>query len=502
VFRDVFASSPASSPQAAGRAYRRELRTRPESYWNAKGERRALALFQAAAARVPAYRDFLRSQGIHPAAITSTADFVLVPPTDKVNYVAAYPLAERSWDGSLQEYKLVAVSSGTSGAPALWPRGVAHEAEAAIVHDVLFTGLFGIEKRRTLIVVAFPMGMYVSGVATALPTLATAAHHRNCTVVTPGNNREAILSAVRALARDFEQTVLVGHPLFLKDVLEEGARTGIDWSSLQIRMLHCSEGFNEQWRNYVHELLGQRRESTIYNSYGSSEFLLMAYETPETVAIRRTAESDARVRDALFGGSVPNLFQYNPALRYFETAGENLLVTADVGTPLIRFNQHDAGRIVPRAALVAAGIRTVPAAHASWTPWRLPFVTLTERSDRTLVFFAANIYPEHVQQALNQAGFFGMLTGRFVMELRQSKSMDPLLHIIIEMQPGASLRPALAKRIETILRETLLNINLEYRDAVSKLTGKDLSPHVELRLYRDVEYFKEGVKPRYIALPS
>lgn len=38
--------------------------------------------------------------------------------------------------------------------------------------------------------------------------------------------------------------------------------------------------------------------------------------------------------------------------------------------------------------------------------WKLPIVTLRGRSDQTIIFYAANIYPEHIHHALSKQSFF------------------------------------------------------------------------------------------------
>jgi phenylacetate-coenzyme A ligase PaaK-like adenylate-forming protein len=175
-------------------------------------------------------------------------------------------------------------------------------------------------------------------------------------------------------------------------------------------------------------------------------------------------------------------------------------VTADCGTPLIRFNQHDAGTLFTQkdiANSVADAKFTKAVENLPWR-WNLPFVTLSERSDRTLVFYAANIYPEHIQRALNQSAFFPKLTGRFVMEKRHTKKMDPKLYIVVELQPHSKENTSLKERLQKEIHATLRTVNREYHDASERLVDKDLAPHVELRPYQDGTYFKAGVKARYI----
>src|SRR5579884_3005850 len=131
-------------------AYRKLLRTQNPEVREKEGFEKALRLFHEAALRVPAYKDFLKKNRVRHQSIRSSKDFASLPITTKKNYIQEYPLHLRSWDGKLTNNSLLAMSSGTTGAPTLWPRGGEQEAEAIFVHEFLFQELFDIDKVRTL----------------------------------------------------------------------------------------------------------------------------------------------------------------------------------------------------------------------------------------------------------------------------------------------------------------------------------------------------------------
>ncbi|MBI5470002.1 phenylacetate--CoA ligase family protein [Candidatus Kaiserbacteria bacterium] len=474
-------------------AYRASLRTKSALFWQRAGERRALKLFSAASKRIPAYRDFLKKNRIHPAHIHSISDFSQIPPTTKDNYIHPYPLEARSWDGTMAEHRILAMSSGTSGEPTLWPRGKAQESEAAFVHEFLFSELFDVDRYRTLIVIGFPMGIYVSGIATAFPSILASFNRAMITIAPVGNNKDMLLSLIRNTAPQYEQVIIVGHPFFLKDVLETGKAQGVDWRSPKTRMLSCSEGFNEIWRHYVAGLVAEEPEVSFFSTYGSSEFLLVGYENPYTIAVREIAEKDMKVNNRLFGRpDTPNLFQYNPLLRYIESDARDLVITAASGIPLIRFNQHDEGAVLSYDHVV--GILK-PAEHG---PWHLPFVALHGRSDHTLVFYAVNIYPEHISLALETPDLVPHLTGKFVMEKKYTHDMDQEFIVHIELRHGTKPSMILKNGTSEKITKMLLRVNKEYADASAHLS-KNMKPTVMLHDYGDDTYFKPGLKPRFIA---
>ncbi len=493
-------------------AFARLLETAPESFWIREGERRALQIFHQAARRVPAYKNFLKKHKVNPIKIRTIKDFACVPTTDKRNYINAYSFKDRSWDGKVEGAKLAAVSSGTTGEPTFWPRGSYQEYEAAIIHELIYRYSFDIDKYRTLLVIGFPMGVYVSGIATFMPSMMVADKPEyNMTVVSAGNNKAEILRAVKNLQGEYDQIVLVGHPFFIKDVVESGSRDGIRWSKTRLRFMFCSEGFNEVWRKYVIKESGQDFGlRTAVSTYGSSELLLMAWETPLSVYVRnlmaRSADFRKKITDTRW---VPNIFQYNPLMRWIESDDGSLVFTAASGLPLIRYNLHDGGAVMSFSKITEA----LDASQKNWHSelmredshncmWRLPFVKLGGRTDQTMIFYAANIYPEHIHLALNHKSFLEKITGKFVMHKHYLKNMDEYFEINIELRAGVHPSKVFAKELENAVVKMLKQINLEYLDMSLKNAKRRTRPIIALRSYQDEKYFKVGTKPKYIAADS
>ncbi len=467
------------------------FREESDRVWQAAGRARARTLFHKAAERVPAYKDFLRKNKIRHEIIRTEQDFRNIPCTDKKNYIREYPLSARCWDGAIGESDLIAVSSGTTGSPTFWPRGVRQEREAEIIHELIYRYLFRIDRYRTLLLIGFPMGVYVSGVATLVPSLAVARKYA-MSIVSVGNNKAELLRVVRLLGNEYDQVILAGHPFFIKDVIETGKEEGVVWRKKRLRMMFCSEGFSEQWRRYVIRVAGiPLRPETAISTYGSSEMLLIGHETPFTIALRMAFEKNDKLRQRFFENApVPNIFQYNPLFRFIDSVNGELIFTSASGIPLIRFNLHDGGMILP----LDEARKVVPRARPTWN---LPLVALAGRSDQTIIFYAANIYPEHIHAALNNPTFLKKITGKFTMRKGYLKNMDEYLEINIELRRGVKIRSSTARSIENHAVTTLKKINMEYLFLCDNL-DKDLRPRVRLWPYQSEKYFKPGLKPKYI----
>lgn len=486
-------------------AFRRLLREKGEEFWQTAGERRALKLFHLAAERVPAYKDFLKKHRIAHQKVRTIKDFAHVPITDKKNYIQHYPLEARCWDGKLSSSDIIAVSSGTTGEPTFWPRGGYQEFEAAIIHELLYTSYFEIDRHSTLLIIAFPLGVYVSGVATLLPSWLLTEKGYPMSVMSVGTNKSEVLKSVNRLQSRFDQIVLAGHPLAVKDVIETGRSEGIRWSRTPLRLMFCSEDFTEGWRRYLAEQVGRPFQyQNLISTYGSSELLLMAWETPLSILVRQLAVEHPEARRALVGDEyVPNMFQYNQLFRYAEEDEDELIFTSASGVPLIRYNLHDSGCIVPYRVMQETLTHVEPhwKARLRRGGWhaplsRLPFLCLKGRSDHTIIFQAANIYPEHVRLSLHYRPFLKILTGKFAMRKGYLKNMDEYFEVNIELKKGVNATPALARLIRERMVHKLKKLNLEYR-FISQY-DKDTRPRIKLWPYQHQKYFKPGLKPRYI----
>jgi phenylacetate-CoA ligase len=475
------------------RKLEKDLLNRDENYWQTLGEKNALKTFHEAAERVPAYKDFLNKQKVDHLKIKTLSDFAKVPITDKENYIHKYSLEKRAWDGNLAKNNIAAASSGTTGKPHYWLRHAYQEYEAAITHELLFKTHFEIEKYKTLLIIGFPMGVYVSGMATALPSWLVAQKY-GMTVVTAGNNKAEVLKAVENLHGSYEQIILIGHPFFIKDVIESGKEEGVKWSSIKLKLMFCSEGFSESWREYLLKETGQKNE-TAFNTYGSSEMLLMAYETPLSIRAKAQMEKNPEIGQALLNRKLtPNFFQYNPALRYTEEKNGNFIFTASSGLPLIRFNLKDGGKIISFKKVAEI---TKASGALLKNAWQLPFLALYGRSDQTIIFYAANIYPEHIHSALHHKDLFKKLTGKFTLRKDYLKNMDEYLEINIELKPKIKNTRTLGKIIQGYVVENLKRVNAEYLFLTHHLE-KNLKPEIKLWANGHEKYFKPGLKPLYV----
>ena len=462
-------------------------------------------LLHRVAGSVPAYRAFLREHGVDPGEIRTFADFERLPLMTKDNYHRRYPLPDRCRQGRLDDCDMIAVSSGSTGQPTFWPRSVTDELAVAARFEQVFAGSFAAAERRTLAVVCFPLGTWVGGLYTLACARHLAAKGYPITVVAPGNNKTEILRVIPELAVHCDQTVLLGYPPFIKDVIDTGTAAGLDWTRYAIRLVLAGEVFSEEWRDLVGRRAGM--SSPCYDSaslYGTADAGVLGTETPLSICIRRFLAARPEAARDLFGEArLPTLVQYDPGSRFFETHDGTLLFSADSGVPLIRYHIADEGGLIGYQDMLAfcgrhgfdpmaeLGRSVGPSARVVRP---LPFAYVFGRSHFTVSYFGANIYPENVAVGLEQPAVSGWVTGKFVLEVAGDADGNPHLSVTVELAPGEAADAARERVLAEAIRAQLQRLNSEFAHYVPAVYQL---PEVTLRPAGDPGYFPAGVKHRY-----
>jgi phenylacetate-CoA ligase len=459
-------------------------------------------LFHRVVASVPAYRAFLRDHGVDPGAVRTFADFQRLPLLTKENYHRRYPLPARCRDGRLDGCDMIAVSSGSTGQPTIWPRSVTDELAVAARFEQVFADSFAAGERTTLAVVCFPLGTWVGGLFTLACVRHLAAKGYPITAVAPGNNKAEILRVIPELAPHCDQTVLLGYPPFVKDVIDTGIAAGLDWTRHAVKLVLAGEVFSEEWRDLVGQRAGM--SSPCYDSaslYGTADAGVLGTETPLSVCIRRFLATRPEAAGELFGEArLPTLVQYDPGSRFFEEHDGTLLFSGDNGVPLIRYHIADEGGLIGYQDLLAFCGRHGfdPVAELGGPGARgirpLPFAYVFGRSHFTVSYFGANIYPENVTVGLEQPAVSGWVTGKFVLEVASDADGNPHLAVTVELAPGEAGEVARERTLAESIRAQLQRLNSEFAHYVPP---GDQLPVVTLRPAGDPEYFPVGVKHRY-----
>ena len=468
------------------------------------GQNNALKLFHLAAERVPAYKDFLSKEKLNHHSIKTFQDFnTYVPLIDKKNYITQYPFKDLCMNGDVHVNRLISVSSGSSGAPSFWPRGYEQDKEGMVMFGEIYDRIFGMEKKSTLLVVCFSMGTWIAGTFTTTTALMYAEQGRPINIATPGLEKAETIKIIKNLSANYEQVVIVGYPPFVKDIIEEGRRSGISWHKMRTKLLLAGESFSEEWRTYVLNMLGSHDPYYDTSSiYGSADAGIFGVETPVSVLARRIYNQRSKARRAIFGTDIlPTLVQYDPTKRFFEEIDGELVFTANSGIPLVRYNIQDTGGVLSfDEAMGPIEDRAVPMAMQHGIKlgdWRRPFIYVNGRKLFSTTIYAVNIYPENIKAALIDKRVRRWVTGLFTMATKNYSDMDQYFEINVELAKDFVAKPEHQVVIEEVILRKLLKLNGEFHK-LHEAVGPKVRPRIHLISFKNPKYFAQGTKHKWV----
>ncbi|OGW79879.1 MAG: hypothetical protein A3J81_07020 [Nitrospirae bacterium RIFOXYB2_FULL_43_5] len=286
----------------------------------------------------PAYRRFIEGKGIDPLKIDSISDLPVIDKQFIARAIHTVPLFK---------VKNIVPSSGSTGAD--FSFGLFGEIEikkASVAIEEFLQKRFNTDNKKTLILNLLPG---------AIPVQSSTA-----TVASIGVRIDTAIAAIRSLGSSFEQIILIGEPLFIKNLVEYGLKQSIQWKYLPLIIIVGGEWISESYRTYLENIVGYHR---IYSSMGMAELgLNYFYETDETIMLRRLLFEDSRLLRMLLGDLdfCPMLFAYHEEDVYVETIAEPndafesiLLTTTDPMRvlPLIRYKSGDKGKKLRRTEI-------------------------------------------------------------------------------------------------------------------------------------------------------
>lgn len=479
------------------------IRERSAKEWDAARKRTMLGLFKAAAERVPAYKDFLKRNGVKPASVRTFKDFESVPHTSKADYLRKYPMKDLMWDGKLEKPLVFSATSGSTGKPFYFPHEHDLDFQYSVLAD-LFLSHAKPKKEPVLLIICFGMGVWIGGLFTFQAFELASRRGQNISIITPGINKDEILNALRNLSPNFGQTVLVGYPPFIKDLLDDALLSGLNLPKLNLRVLFAAESFTETFRSHIAKAAGIKNvfRDTL-NIYGTADIGAMAYETPTSILLRQMILGKKGAAEKFFGTTlkVPTFAQYNPLFTNFEAPEGEVLLTGANSIPLIRYAVGDKGGVASFDEIGKAGFTQKELAREAKKHdvplYKLPFVYVYERADFSVKLYGATVYPEHVREALQDAILGKHITGKFSMQVLADKRHDQYLELNVELKAGMEETKELSERVKKIVVQNLLLKNSEYANNYSSMKERVI-PKVVFWPHEDPLYFRPGIKQKWV----
>jgi len=422
---------------------------------------------------VPAYASLVGEHGLPRPARTPEAWLGQLPVTTKRNYIDRWSLAERCRGGRLPARGCdLDESAGSTGAAYTWIRS---QRELEDVHRslaLMSRHLLPADDRPLVVLNAFSMGAWATGtnVATALRAIAI--------VKSPGPDIDKVLGTISLLGTE-PTYVVCGYPPFLRTLIDAAAERGQDLAPMTMYAFVGGEGMTEAARSRL-----ERAFTRVWSAYGASDLDIgVAAETPVSVWLRNRAAEHPELALALFGRTdrLPMVFQYDPCDYHVEVvaspsgAGELVVTVArPMLSPRVRYSVGDEGGTIDfQVAIAACRYLGLDPGEAERDPFRLPFLFVHGRSDQTVSFMGANLYPEDVAAGIDAHPAADRL-GAFCMELAEVDEDDvrPLIHI---EAPQSLRRTGTAAELAAVIRDHLAVASADYREAlVESATAADI----------------------------
>jgi phenylacetate-CoA ligase len=423
------------------------------------GVTRAEHAVRRAAATVPAMQAFHDQAGADTRYVG--IGNLSVPITDKANYILRYAITDRCVGGRLPARGVsVDESSGSSGTPNNWVRTTA---ERSVVQTNISTYVrtwLGDEPYITIN--AFSLGAWATGLNMG------AALERGSIVKNTGPDAHKILATLEFFGPS-HRFLVCAYPPFLKHLVDLARDAGIDLTSYRLAALVRGEGMSEGLRDYLQPVF-----DPLFSGYGASDVEIgLAGETPLSVALRRLAWKDERVRAALFGDNprLPMLFQYNPFEYFVTTTPEDELVYTitrpGVLAPVIAYNLHDEGgvasarRLAGRLANVGVDLRELIRRYPGTS--QAPFVWVFGRKDSTVSVMGANVYPEDIEQSVYAIPALASVTRSYCLGVVDLP--DGLRRAVASFEVTAEITDELTARFDEAVFEGIHRRSSDFREA-------------------------------------
>lgn len=473
---------------------------------NSNPQEKALEIFKYTTEHVPAYKKFLQEYKINPKKIIQTRNFDSIPVTDKNNYLKAFKPFELVPSGKFPP--MVSASSGSSGKPYYWPRGDEQEIWGGKMHRIIIKDIFKLQKKRTLVVICFSMGNWVAGTFTlaSLREVVRTDKQLHLTTITPGIDKEDVISTLRDFAPFFESIILAGYPPFLMDVVLEAKESGIDLKKLDLYFLLAGENFSEKWREMLLKISESSPElNRVVSIYGTADAGSLGHENPFTVLIRKLASEHKGFKKDLFGEItfIPTVVTYYPDQIFFEVINGELIFTTKAGIPLVRYNIKDHGLLLSNEYVLSMlkKHRLGKKLSKDLLRWKNPLIVLKGRNDVSVTFYALNIYPENLKAGLEDDTVLPWVTGKYIAKTEQSKNLcEQTFHVDVELKPQVAPTKKIKKAVSETIFKHLIKLNTEYRKLFHSIQNRAL-PIIKLVPYGHEQFITKKAKHKWFKKP-
>ncbi|MEK6846011.1 MAG: hypothetical protein AABY26_04585 [Nanoarchaeota archaeon] len=468
--------------------------------------KKALHIFQQAAKESSGYHSFLQQYQISTKNIHTLEDFNrLVPATDKANYIKQFSFEQRCRQGHLPKTGNIDESGGTSGKATNWIHDFKEEDLLFKAVNFEYNYIFDSGKNKDYLVIsAWSTGPWATGIKFC------ELMERIALVKNTATDPRDIIDTLKMFGTE-KHYLIGGYPPFLKNLIDD-CSDQINWKDYKIDLITGGEGVPIEWVYYMQKKL--LPGAKIVSSYGASDIDIgVGFETPFCFFLRELAFENEKLRKELFGrDELPMLFQYNPLVHYIHNITneqgqpefEITLLDRNAALPKVKYALHDEGKKFGYVEMTDLIFKHCPLFLDEFEKrggklsevLHLPFLTIFGRSDGTLSFDGANVFPNQIEGGILRDKRLSKLINRFKMEKRYDKKHTVEFHVHLELKKGVKSSETLKKKAEKSILEELLQVDPDYRESYQH--NRKLFPRVSLYKFEHPLFKQDDAKCKNI----
>lgn len=424
------------------------------------GMMRAEAVYLKARRRCPAYRELLRESGHRETRRWRLSD---LPVMTKENYVKKYGIEERCYDGRMPASGVVIdESSGSSGVPNNWVRSADEREDVKRILQLNYQLIY--RDSGCILLNCFALGPWATGMNVSMSLVDVGI------LKSIGPDQQKLENTLELFGTGYRYLVF-GYPPFVKSFVDT---TRLDLARYRMDLIVGGEGISESVRTHLLKYF-----RTVISSYGASDLEInIGVETELTINLRRRCVEDRELSRALFGRETPPMiFQYNPVDYIVETNEEGeLLYTIGRQTsaaPKIRYNLRDVGgRLTYRQLEQKLAGRKVNITELAERRSRFPLLFVYGRSDLTVPFYGAKVYPSDVEELIHAHPVLARAVNSFQLVSYEDESMNHRLCVRLETVKGSAGEMPAGSELRDIVYDGLCRFNQDFRE-VAKMFPRD-----------------------------
>ncbi len=422
-------------------------------------------LFEDVKKTVKGYSRFLAENNI--SEVEKWED---IPITGKQNYLLTYPIGELIRENSFDRCFLIGSSSGFSkSGSVLWLKESQDEEEYLEKVKEIMIRDYGIDKKKTLIIVSLALGTWIGGMQLACTFRSIAGKMDGVVVATPGIDLKESAHIAKEFGKMFDQIVWITNPSSI-NILYSLLRDEKEFLKGNMFFAVVGEYFTENFREKTAEKFGHSRDNVIVvrTGYGSADTGDLGIESKETILLRKYLNRHPDISKKIFGDENPPMFFVKNNRTYMETIDGNLVVTKDQFVPLIRYNTKDTGSVINKKVFENTDIDKELYKNL---PDEILYVF--GRVSDSIVFYGTNlnIYDSgDFLNGLDETYYYG---GLYQVSKIEENDVEFLEFTIFVLEGKEELKEKYQKQIIQFLKKSSNEFTAKY-DKLSAAAGEDL----------------------------